>query len=92
MKINIKRKLPPGTLMYTGSHDTETKITHIMYNKKEVIEKEDIGVIQDEYVDWIVIEGLKNIDVIRDICLGFSVDHLVIEDILLIFDFLILKI
>ena len=80
--MKSKRKLLPGTLLYTGEKEKETVIKHIKYSKKsfEVLtERHDL---EDEVVDWIAVEGLSTVDTIRELCESFHIDNLVIEDIL----------
>lgn len=77
-----KRKFLPGSLVYTGDAPKETIIKHVKYNKQSIVEQNTIQELQDDVVDWIVVEGLSNVDKVKELCQSFHVDHLVIEDIL----------
>lgn len=80
--MKIKRKLPPGTLIYTGDFNNETVMSHYQYNENEFIKVDDLFSSSKAHVDYIVVEGLSNVDAIRDLCNGYNIDRLVIEDIL----------
>jgi len=80
--MKIKRKLPPGTLIYTGDVTMETEITHFQYNVQEFIQVDDLFSSSKEHVDLITIEGLSNVEKIQQFCKGYNIDRLVIEDIL----------
>lgn len=77
-----KRKFLPGSLVYTGDAPKETIIKHVKYNKQSIIKQNTVQDLQDDVVDWIVVEGLSNVDKVKELCQSFDVDHLVIEDIL----------
>ncbi len=80
--MQLKFKNPPGTYLYTGEKAIPTTIKHIQYNPNEFYEFDELQPLQDHLVDWIVVEGLHQVHKIRDLCLGFNVDPLIIEDIL----------
>jgi magnesium transporter len=87
--IANKVGLPPGTLVHVGDvSGISTSITLIDYTKDQLIEKQ-IGSIDEilEYketdtVTWVIIEGLSNTDIIKDIGRHFGIHQLVLEDIL----------
>lgn len=82
MDFNRKRKLPPETLMYTGKGIHPTKIMHVQYDEKEVKKFDEMQELNPNMIDWFIVEGLKDVEVINKVCLDFGVDPLVIEDIL----------
>lgn len=82
MKFISKKSIPPESLLYTGEFSSETTIKHIQYNSKEVLEFDDKVKINDDVVDWIIVEGLSSVDTVSSLCREFGVDNLVIEDIL----------
>lgn len=77
----MKLRQPPGTVVYTGKHTEQTKITHIQYSETDVLRHDHIVPLSTDHVDWIYFEGLENVDVIRQLCKEYHVDDLVIEDI-----------
>lgn len=77
-----KSKLPPGTLLYTGEANLPTTIAHVQYNKEFVKSSETVQELLPDAVDWFIVEGFKNVDVIEKFLLDFKVDSLTIEDIL----------
>ena len=81
MKLNLKRKLPPESLLYTGEGTNPTKISHIQYNEEKVIKHEKREDTKIGVVDWFVVEGLEDVKLIEKLCTDFNVDSLVIEDI-----------
>ncbi|MGD9908983.1 MAG: magnesium and cobalt transport protein CorA [Candidatus Izemoplasmatales bacterium] len=81
MNLNIKRNLPPGSAVYTGQHQVETKIQHVIYNK-DILETTDSLELKPEVNDWIMFKGLSDASKIKSVCENFGVDPLVIEDIL----------
>lgn len=81
MRLNPKLKTPPGTIVYTGNKSKSTEIFHIQYSKDSLIVHENIKPYSTDQVDWISIEGLKDIEKIKELCLNLNVDSLIIEDI-----------
>lgn len=79
--MNRKRRLPPQTLLYTGKYPQPTQLTHIQYNQKSVQKFSGLQPLVDDQVDWIIVEGLTDIDYIRQLCQDFGVDPMVIEDV-----------
>ena len=82
MKLISKKSAPPESLFYTGEIKSETTIKHLQYNINEVLEFDKKVELKDDYVDWIIVEGLSTVDTISSLCREFDVDNLVIEDIL----------
>lgn len=82
MVFTGKRKLPPESLLYTGNVKHPTKIRHFQYSEKDIQHYDHIKPLKDDKVDFFIVEGLQDVSIINDVCLGFGVDTLVIEDIL----------
>jgi len=72
----------PGSYVYTGKHDKPTSIKHIQYSPNAFSVYPSEQILNDDMVDWIVVEGLTNVELIRDLCTKYNVDPLVIEDVL----------
>jgi magnesium transporter len=87
-KASHKLGLPPGTLVHIGNQlDFDTKITVVDYNKAS-FQEENISVVEDllkyknnNNVTLVVVEGLKDIEVIQKIGEMFEIHQLVLEDI-----------
>ena len=80
---------PPGTLVYTGEKPTEPiRITIIDYDETHFQEAEVqtveacVPFMDTESVTWIQIEGIHEIPIIEEIGECFSVDPLLLEDVL----------
>ena len=82
MTLNKKRSVPPESLLYTGEINSVTTIKHLQYNKNELIEHDKRESLNIDFVDWIIVEGLSDINVITSLCREYNVDNLVLEDIL----------
>ena len=84
-KLNKKPGLPPGSLVYTGEKDIETKITFIEYDKDN-FKQESITECPEfksnDTIKWIKINGFSNIENLKDISRCFNLHPLVLEDIL----------
>lgn len=80
--MKIKRKLPPGTLIYTGDIQLDTTISHFQYNVQEFIKVDDLYSSSTDHVDLLVVEGLVNVNLIQEFSKKYKIDKLVIEDIL----------
>lgn len=77
--------LPPGSLIYTGKKDVETKITVFQYNKETYDEKLTNKCPQfknDATIKWIKINGFSQIEILKEISSCFNLHSLVLEDIL----------
>lgn len=72
----------PGTLEYTGTVQRDTTIKHIQYSKVASNTYDTVQSLDPNVVDWIVVEGLTNVDDVTAICQSFQIEPLVIEDIL----------
>ncbi|MGZ7068363.1 MAG: magnesium/cobalt transporter CorA [Methanobacterium sp.] len=84
-KVNKKPGLPPGSLVYTGEKDIETKISFIEYDKdnfnQKIIEKCPEFKNKDT-IKWIKINGFSKIENLKEIGRYFNLHPLVLEDIL----------
>ena len=81
--------LPPGSLVYTGDKDTKSVTVNLMrYNEKTLEEKRLSAIeeckpyLENGYVIWIDVNGLSNLDLIKQIGELFDVHQLQLEDIL----------
>ena len=80
---------PPGTLVYLGEEPTEpVRITIIDYDET-YLEEEEVQTVQacvpfidTETITWIQIEGIHEIPIIEEIGECFSVDPLLLEDLM----------
>jgi len=78
---------PPGTLVYTGEYfENKPSIELIGYNgtdaERKEISVEDLDKIDDSRVFWLNINGLSDTSLIEKIGSAFSINSLVLEDIL----------
>ncbi len=80
MNLMTKKNQPPGTAIYTGIHQIETEITHVIYNQKDLKKVTDLALVP-EYNNWYIVKGLKDTTRIKTFCEDFGVDPLIIEDI-----------
>lgn len=80
MNLITKKNKPPGTAIYTGIHQIETVITHVVYNQNELKKTEDMALLPD-FNNWYIIKGLSDTVRIKAFCEDFEVDPLVMEDI-----------
>lgn len=86
---NKKVGLAPGTLIYTGElKDEEIKIILYSYNKETVKKVIDNSLDklsffnEKDFVNWIVIEGVHDVELIKKIGVFYEIDNLILEDIL----------
>ncbi len=85
----MRENLLPGSLVYTGEQKMERpRIRVFDYNREEIIEKE-VGDIREAHsfvgrdsVTWINIDGLHDVELIREIQDLFHIHPLVMEDVL----------
>lgn len=81
MKFLIKRSVPPESFLYTGDADCKTSIKHLQYDSKDFSEFDKLVALKDNAVDFIIVEGLKDVEKITSFCHEYNVDNLTIEDI-----------
>ncbi|MBN1800478.1 MAG: magnesium/cobalt transporter CorA [Candidatus Lokiarchaeota archaeon] len=88
-KRNKKIGLPPGTLIYTGERKPEQeKVTIIDYNDKKIDIRElkelkiNLKETEKEFVRWINITGLGQMEVIEELGRQFDLHPLLLEDVL----------
>jgi magnesium transporter len=83
-----KAGAPPGTLMHIGSRKTDVvTITVIDYNNEHFTEHEcqvkELGQYNNtSTITWINVDGLHNVEVLKEIGEQFGLDKLLLEDIL----------
>ncbi len=87
--MSQKAGLPPGSLVHVGEVlEPETWLSIIDYSQETLKERVVDSVEQllpykeTDTVTWVNVEGLKNINLIRDIGQLFEIHSLVLEDIL----------
>ncbi len=88
-KLTLKIGLPPGSLDYVGdSEQLETTIKFRAYNQDNFIEETISDAssikkfIKDEYVTWIEVTGLRNLDSIGELGKQFGLHPMLLEDVL----------
>jgi magnesium transporter len=88
-KTGIKAGLPPGTLIHVGPKRTNKKTLElIQYNAKSIIEEQSddaseiMKMVERKKVNWINIDGLHNVEMIREVGEHFNLNTLMLEDIL----------
>lgn len=84
-----KLGLAPGTLIYTGRHQTTTITTEfIRYNADEIDEATHDGyakehiILKEGSVNWINLHGLHNQEIMAQLGLDFNIHNLALEDAL----------
>jgi magnesium transporter len=80
-----KAGLPPGSLVYTGSHPQPTKVVLYRFDPvtfESVEGMEAISQIDPEKVNWLNITGFSDTDLIGEIGDKFGLHPLLLEDIL----------
>lgn len=88
MTSKSKKGTPPGTLIYTGKHKNQPiKIETTTYNKSKFKEEKTVvqkirKSISNKTVTWINIIGIHNSKVVEYIGKEFSINPLILEDIL----------
>ena len=84
-KMSAKTGLPPGTVIPVGIEPMETKISYLRYNELSVSElpTDDLSHLQDDpaAVDWLQIQGLRDVGKINQIAQHLGIHPLIIEDI-----------
>lgn len=87
--MNLKTGLQPGTIVYTGLKNKyeSIEIEEFIYNKENIynninIYKENINLsLNFEMNNWINIIGIHDTELIKKIGEKFSIDNLILEDI-----------
>ncbi|MEG0234703.1 MAG: magnesium/cobalt transporter CorA [Cetobacterium sp.] len=87
--MSLKTGLQPGTIMYTGVKNKyePIEIEEFIYNKESIynnvnIYKENINLrLNFEMNNWINIIGIHDIELIKKIGEKFSIDNLILEDV-----------
>lgn len=87
--INLKIGMPPGSLDYIGeSEQLDTTIEVRSYNRDNFIENTITNPsaikqhFKDEYVNWIEVTGLRNLESIAEIGNQFNIHPMLLEDVL----------
>jgi magnesium transporter len=87
---NTKKKigLPPGSIIYTGVHESHVPVINVFkYNENEFEEREFtsseklVEILSDNTVSWINVNGIHNIELIKQFEQEFNVHSLLLEDI-----------
>ncbi|MBU1144946.1 MAG: magnesium and cobalt transport protein CorA [Firmicutes bacterium] len=81
MNVFLKKNQPPGAAIYTGIHNVQTEISHIIYNDGMLETITDLTLMKD-CVNWFIVKGLQDTAKIKSFCEQYNVDALVVEDIL----------
>ncbi|NDW11953.1 magnesium and cobalt transport protein CorA [Bacteroides sp. 214] len=83
-----KNNLLLEKLVYTGTSEIEPHLTLVSYNEHELQEakgkniKSIIDSIKCDCVNWLTTCGMKDTEVVREVCEHFEIDFLVLQDIL----------
>lgn len=84
----MRNNLLSEKLVYTGHSKVSTKLHLITYDSNEIHETSatDFSTIQKalnkDQINWLQVQGLKDTELIREICDHFSINFLIIQDIL----------
>ncbi|MSP53344.1 MAG: magnesium/cobalt transporter CorA [Gammaproteobacteria bacterium] len=86
----MSNPFPAPPLIYVGQHQPqETQISLVQEIDQSIIHKNIIDLQQlsnqrsnSDIVSWISVVGLKNLEIINELCNSYSIHPLVIEDIL----------
>ena len=84
----MKNNLLSEKLVYTGESTSPTHLQLCSYNTTELQEAEgkvfkDVSeTIDNNRINWLKVCGMKDTEVIRDVCEHFEIDFLVLQDIL----------
>jgi magnesium transporter len=80
--MNISQYFKPKSLVYTGKHSSViTKITHYVYDEKNLSIKHDFQPVPG-FKSYIQVIGLSNVEQIQSLKQFFPIDALILEDIL----------
>lgn len=84
----MKNNLLSEKLVYTGQSTSPTRLQLCSYSATELQETEGTtfkhisGAIDNNRINWLKVCGMKDTEVIRDVCEHFEIDFLVLQDIL----------
>ena len=84
----MENNLVSERLIYTGESETQTHLHLNTYNTEGVQEycsnyfKSMSEYLKANQTNWLQVHGLKNTEIIRDICTYFEIDYLILQDIL----------
>lgn len=84
----MKNNLLSEKLIYNGESQTPTHLHLCVYNEAEIQEvtgnkfQPIAKALNNERVNWLQVHGLRNTELIREICTHFEIDFLVLQDIL----------
>lgn len=82
-----KSGLPPGSLLYTGNEAQPTRVDVVQYDDDEFYLKQNIEpssayhTLRTEKVNWIAVNGFRDIEKIEQLGADFSIHPLLMEDI-----------
>ncbi len=87
IRRSVKRGLAPGTLVYIGEDSgVSSKISMIQYNETELRKTEipsyNSTIFEKAFTNWLNIDGLNNIELLKKIGSSFNLHSLTLEDIL----------
>lgn len=88
--MNKKIGLQPGSLIYTGTINKNIKIpityysyTKESFNKSYFLYENNFSIdLKKNFKAWISIEGIHNVELIKEIGEKFKIDSLILEDLL----------
>lgn len=84
----MKNNLLSEKLIYNGESQTPTHLHLCVYNDTEVHEITEtkfqpiVNSLDNDRINWLQVHGLRNTELIREICTHFEIDFLVLQDIL----------
>lgn len=84
----MENNLLSEKLVYTGDSQAPTRLHLCAYNSTGVQEmtETDFGPVANamtnERINWLQVHGMKNTELIREICTHFEIDFLILQDIL----------
>lgn len=84
----MKNNLLSEKLIYNGESQTPTHLHLCVYNEAEIQEvtadkfRPVTEALNNERTNWLQVHGLRNTELIREICTHFEIDFLVLQDIL----------
>lgn len=84
----MKNNLLSEKLVYNGESQTPTHLHLCIYNDAEMQEvtgtkfQPIANALDNERINWLQVHGLRNTELIREICTHFEIDFLVLQDIL----------